>query len=321
MRTADYIEELLYRYNCVIVPGFGAFLTQLKSAEINKSTNTFLPPSKVISFNEQLSSNDGLLIAYMADAEKVPYDEMLQKIEATVFEWKKTLKEAPFLAIANIGKLSLNSEGNIQFKPANKVNFLTSSYGFTSYISNPVTREVLKEEIVTLEENIPFIITPEKREESNFRPLLKYAAVALLLVATGLSSYQFYNKNVNTNQLVQQEAQEQISKNLQEATFFGSAPLELPSLTLDVLKKKVVTENATTKKHHIIAGAFRVQKNADKKVAQLKRKGYNASYIGANKYGLHQVTYGSYTNVNEALAFLKKIKRTVSKEAWLYSDK
>jgi len=56
MRTADYIEELLYRYNCVIVPGFGAFLTQLKSAEINKSTNTFLPPSKVISFNDTNNS-------------------------------------------------------------------------------------------------------------------------------------------------------------------------------------------------------------------------------------------------------------------------
>ncbi len=320
MRTAYYIEELLYRYNCVIVPGFGAFLTQVKSAEIQKSTNTFYPPTKVISFNEQLSSNDGLLIAYMADAEKVSYDEMLEKIETTVLEWKNILKEKPFLAIGNIGKLSLNSEGSIQFNPANKVNFLTSSYGLSSYTSNPITREILKEEVETLEETIPFIITPEKRETSSFRPFLKYAAIGLLLIATGLSSFQFYNENINTDEIVQHQAQEQISRNLQEATFFSNAPLELPSLTLDLIKKKVVVENAEIKNHHIIAGAFRVRKNADKKVAELKRKGYDASYIGANKYGLHQVTFGSYSNVDEALTYLKKIKSTVSKEAWLFSE-
>lgn len=320
MRTAHYIEELLYRYNCVIVPGFGAFLTQIKSAEIHKSTNTFYPPSKVISFNEQLSSNDGLLIAYMADAEKVSYDEMLLKMEAIVLDWKKQLKEQGLLTVANIGKLSLNTEGKIQFNPANKINFLTSSYGLSTYISNPVTREVLKEEIVTLEESIPFIITPEKREASSFRPLLKYAAVGLLLLATGVTAFQFYTNNINNDQLVQQEAQEQISRNLQEATFFSNSPLELPSLTLDVIKKKVVIENAEIKNHHIIAGAFRIKGNANRKVRQLKRKGYDASYIGANKYGLHQVTYGSYANVDEAINFLKEIKNTASKEAWLYSE-
>ncbi|NNG09397.1 MAG: SPOR domain-containing protein, partial [Arenibacter sp.] len=65
MGTEHYIAELLYRYNCVIVPEFGAFLTQMKSAVINDTTNSFYPPSKIVSFNEQLSSNDGLLVSYM----------------------------------------------------------------------------------------------------------------------------------------------------------------------------------------------------------------------------------------------------------------
>jgi len=320
MRTAYYIEELLYRYNCVIVPGFGAFLTQIKSAEIHKNTNTFYPPSKVISFNEQLSSNDGLLIAYMAESEKISYNEMLHKMEGIVSDWKKQLKDQRVLTIANIGKLSLNKEGKMQFNPANKINFLTSSYGFSSYISNPITREVLKEEVDTLEENIPFIITPQKREQFNFRPYFKYAAVGLLLFATGITGFQFYKENTNYEQLVQQKVQEQISRNLQEATFFNSSPLQLPSLTLDVMKKKVVIENAEMNNHHIIAGAFRVKENAITKVNQLIKKGYDASYIGANNHGLHQVAYASYANVDEAQKFLNEIKNTTSKEAWLYSE-
>ena len=31
MQLATYISDLLYRYECVIIPGFGAFLTQYQS--------------------------------------------------------------------------------------------------------------------------------------------------------------------------------------------------------------------------------------------------------------------------------------------------
>ena len=32
--------------------------------------------------------------------------------------------------------------------------------------------------------------------------------------------------------------------------------------------------------------------NAEKKVRQLKAKGFDAFYLGENKFGLHQVAYG-----------------------------
>ena len=70
MSAAGYIQELLYRYNCVVVPEFGAFLTHVKPAFIDRTSHTFYPPSKVLSFNSQLQTNDGLLISYMAEAEK-----------------------------------------------------------------------------------------------------------------------------------------------------------------------------------------------------------------------------------------------------------
>ena len=74
MQLEIYISDLLYRYDCVTVPDFGAFLTSRVSAKIHESTHTFYPPKKVLSFNEQLQNNDGLLANYIAEVEKAVND-------------------------------------------------------------------------------------------------------------------------------------------------------------------------------------------------------------------------------------------------------
>jgi len=71
------------------------------------------------------------------------------------------------------------------------------------------------------------------------------------------------------------------------------------------------------KPFHIIAGAFQFTENAEKKVQQLKTKGFDAKIIGVNKWGLTQVTFNSYSDRNEATNNLYKIQKTVSKDAWL----
>ncbi len=314
MGTEQYIAELLYRYNCVIMPGFGGFLTQMKSAVIHSNSHSFSPPSKVISFNGQLSSNDGLLVSYMAESEKISYEEMLQRIEKESSAWKQTLKDGKRLILPNVGELWENKDHKIQFQPSNQVNYLTTSFGLSSFVTAPVVRETLKEEVLEMEDKIPFIITPEVRQQSrSFRPYLKYAAVILLAFATGLTGMRFYNNTINDQQLVQEEAQEQVARNIQEATFFNSAPLELPALNLEITKKDQVH-------YHIVAGGFRAKENADKKVSQLTAKGFEATNLGMNKHGLHLVAYGTFTNVDEALQYLREIKRTESSDAWLFQE-
>ena len=322
MVLEHYISELLYRYNCVMVPGLGAFLTQMKSAVIHKTTNAFYPPSKEISFNEQVVTNDGLLVSYMADAEKTSYEDMLTQVTTITAEWKSRLQKGERLVLENIGELRLNEAGKIQFQPHYNINYLTSSFGLSSFVSVPVTREILKEEVETIEEKVPFVFTPERKKTSSLRPYLKYAAIGLLAISLGLTGYRFVNHSFGNQQLAIQEAQEEVSKRIQEATFFDVEPLELPSISLDVIKTKAkVSTKKNVRTHHIVAGAFRFRKNADKKIRQLIRRGFNATYIGTNRHGLHMVNYDSYTDVDEALNALKTLKRTQSKEAWLLSVK
>jgi len=314
MRIDSYIEKLLFDYNCVVVPGFGAFLAHGKSAEIDVTTNTLVPPCKTISFNAQLSKNDGLLVSHIAKEKKLGYEELLQEVEEVSRSWKNKLEQGESIELFGVGKLWYNREQRIQFQPENKTNFLTSSFGLSTFSATPIQREVLKEEVEELEEKIPFIITPEKREQTSFRPWLKYAAVLFLAVSLGVTSYRTYGDLQQKQVAVQQDAQEQVSRLIQEATFFESDPLELPALNLDVTKKKLG-------KHHVIAGAFRMEENAEKRVEELKNKGFNAFYLGVNKYGLHQVAYDSFDDPKEALTFLRKVKTSESRDAWLLSEK
>ena len=314
MRIDSYIEKLLFDYNCVVVPGFGAFLAHGKSAEIDLATNTLVPPSKTISFNAQLSKNDGLLVSHISKEKNLGYEDILQEVEHIAQEWNQRLAQGESIELFGIGKLWHNSEQNIQFQPEEKINFLTSSFGLSTFAATPIQREVIKEEVEQLEERIPFIITPEKREQTSFRPWLKYAAVILLAVSLGVTSYRTYGDLQQKEVAAQQDAQQKVSRLIQEATFFESAPLELPAINIKVTKKKLG-------KHHIIAGAFREEQNADKKVNQLKEKGYNAFYLGVNKYGLHQVAYDSFEDPKEALVFLRKVKAEDSRDAWMLSEK
>lgn len=298
----------------MVVPEFGAFLTHVKSAFIDKTAHTFYPPSKVLSFNRQLQSNDGLLISYIAEAEKTSYEDVQKEMAKMVKEWGKQLKNGDTLILQNIGSFKPTKEGKLIFQPTKQTNFLTSSFGLSSFVSTPILREVLKEEVEVLEEKVPFIITPEERKKNEFRPILKYAAIVLLALSAGFTGYRTYDQAI-TNELVSQEkAQEIISNSIQEATFFDTKPMELPVFRVDVTKK-------VAKRHHIIAGAFRERNNADRKITQLRKKGFDAFLVGQNKFGLFQVAFESFEKPKQALEALKQIRLTESRDAWLLSVK
>lgn len=294
-------------------------MTQEKSAVIQEDSHVFYPPTKTVSFNRQLVSNDGLLVSYAAESQRISFEEMEQQAREEVSEWKSKLEKGEHLKLSDIGSLWIGAENKIQFQPVSNVNYLTSSFGMTSFVSAPVTREALKTEVSALEEKMPISFTPEKRESLTVRPYLKYAAVVLLALTAGFSGYQYYKTDQANQQLAREEAQELVSKRIQEATFFDTAPLELPAITLKTSKKALGIDTAANEKvHHIIAGAFRYRTNADKKIEQLKAQGYNPSYIGTNSFGLYMVAYDSFTDADKALEALREIKRT-QKDAWLKS--
>ncbi|GAB1857942.1 SPOR domain-containing protein [Flavobacteriaceae bacterium MHTCC 0001] len=305
MQLETYISDLLYRYECVIVPDFGAFLTERQSASINQDNNTFYPPRKIIAFNEQIQNNDGLLARYIADAEKIPYEVALKKVKKRVKAFKSYLTQGETITFNNIGEIIFNKEGKIVFEPSYNLNHLTDAFGFSPFQSQAITREVHKEKVATIEATTPIAVTPEKRKN---KPYLKYAAIALIaLTIGGLGASKYYVDSIEAhNQLAQEEATQQLDKKIQQATFSLNP---IPPVTLSVTKQ--------AGNYHIIAGAFRIEENCNKKIEQLRAEGFNARKIGVNDYGLHQVAYESFESREDALNVLASIKDSQDKDAWL----
>ena len=79
--VAHYISELLFLHYCVIVPEFGGFVGNKKSAQLNKTTVTLTPPSKQILFNTNLKINDCLLITHIANKEGITQKIAKQNVE------------------------------------------------------------------------------------------------------------------------------------------------------------------------------------------------------------------------------------------------
>ena len=301
MQISQYISELLFRYDCVVVPGFGAFLSERVSAKIDKSSGEFFPPCKRISFNTQLKSNDGLLANHISLAEEITYENAISKIKKQVDYAIKSLKNSETIEFPNIGSLTNSKKGKITFEPTNKNNFLKDSFGLSAFISPTVTRENKKLS------NKPTIALKTKKQ--NTYPFRKYAAIGIILLGlSGIIAGNIYSNSIDKhNTLVQQEVESIIENRIQKATF--SVSTDLNPININILKK--------VGDFHIVAGAFRIKKNSERKLRELKRLGFDARLIGQNRYGLHQVVFESYNTRKDAENALMKIKKTQDKTAWL----
>ena len=306
MKTEHYISQLLYRYQCVTVPGFGAFLTEIQSAQHFDSANTSFPPKKLISFNSNLKNNDGLLANHIAQSEKISYENAIEIISNDISSWRNSLHMEGKLILKNIGQLLLNSESNLVFSPSEETNYLKESFGLTSFVSPIVKREVYKQEVEALEEKMPIQFTPEKRKSRSY---MKYAAVFTgILLLSGSIGYKIFTDQVIENTLiVENQVQKEVHTKIQEATFFIESPL--PSVKLPVKEEKL--------RYHIVAGVFRSEENADIALQELKKLGFEARRIPPTRTHLYPVVYGSYANQAEASEAILNIRKNQDKHAWI----
>lgn len=309
MIIEKHISALLYRYQCVTVPGFGAFITETVSARYNETSNTFAPPKKTILFNSLLQQNDGLLANHIALEEQISFNEAVVLIQDQISLWKEELSNKKVVYLKNIGELSLNSEQKIQFEPVGSTNYLTSSFGLTAVMATALTREQQTEtkviELATATKNKPRL------------QWMRYAAAVVAAVGlySSVSTYQEYEVYQQKKLAVEKDVQNQIEQKLQQATFVIEAPT--------VIKEKIaeVTTKTEQKPFHIVAGAFKTEAKAQILTNELKAKGYaNAKYLTTSKHNMRPVVYNSYATQEEAQADLRQIHEKVNKDAWIFIE-
>jgi nucleoid DNA-binding protein len=303
MQISQYISDLLYRYECVTVPGFGAFLSHPISARVDIVSNDFYPPQKQLSFNIQLQSNDGLLTSYISEVEKISFEKANRKIQKQVVQLKSRLEKGETVEFKNIGELVSSKHGEISFSPSENLNYMTEAFGLATFVSPLIER---KATVKKPEPNATIDLSSRRKSTKQF---IRYASIVVIFLGLGgsIGSNLYLAQIEKENSLAQELANISLDAKIQEATFVIENPL--PAVIVS-LKKQVGS-------FHIVAGAFRVEGNSNKKMQQLKDLGYNARHIGVNRYGLHQVAYESFETRKEAERALFKIRKAHNSDAWM----
>lgn len=346
------ISQLLYDHDCVIVPDFGGFIASYKPAFVHEATHTLHPPSKQVGFNKNLVSNDGLVANYFVRHDEVDFDEAMSFIQDRVVQMKKDLEDGKRIDIREVGVLYKDDHGALQFVPDESVNYLRESFGLKAIGLVVPTVEKPEEEtpVIPLAVEQEEEVQPEKKRRSR---AWVAAAIALpILLGTGWTLGDFWANGgqINTATLNPFSKQatvsdfqprfpeealyfdyeegntvEQIaSRNPELTSFYFSFPEDKisPDGIRVVLNEEaeavpeVAARSTSLKLYFVVGGAFAELSNAEKMVAKLQDKGFDASIFGKHN-GLNLVCYGSYTNRASAKAALSEIKQSENKHAWL----
>ena len=226
------------------------------------------------------------MINAISSNENISYEGAEQKITNWVRRSNKKLEKQRYIEIKNIGSISLENTKYV-FVPNQNSIFLKSSYGFNSIDSSQVTR----------------------RQKSINNTYLKYAAILIVFLSlTGVFTKSYFDSVNEFNKASYAEANLEIEKKIQKATF--NINTSLPVVKLPIKKQYG--------SFHIIAGSFRLEENSFRMISQLKKKGFiEARKVGVNKFGLLQVAYNSYDTVEEARLALSEIRTKEDLNAWL----
>ncbi len=201
-RLERHIEDLLMRHDCVILPGFGGFVTHHVGARIDASDGVMLPPSTTVGFNPQLTLNDSLLVQSYVEAYDYSFPEALHIVEEEIRQLQDTLHQYGRYELRSVGELSINKDGNYEFEPAAPGILMPDLYGLPA---------------IELTDTESFITSLEAKENSRLRQqyrdddgekviristrtLRKVAAVFIVVLL--LASIPFLSRNAGTRDLL-----------------------------------------------------------------------------------------------------------------------
>ena len=308
-----YISQLLYKNDCVIIMSFGGFVCSSISANLNKKTGILTPPNKSILFNPQLKDNDGLLINHIAQSEGLTQEDAKINLLKFVDQSLKNLNKFKSCRFEKIGLFTLNSDKNIIFTQDLKTNYNLNSFGFQDIINNKITRDNSQ----IIEESLKLI---KKKNNFTTKRLLKAAAIIIPLIGISLLSItqedrinNIYTQFANVNPISFNKDNVTLLKDQgnKEIKINQEIQPEIINNEVSQVFKEVIIPS---QKFYIIAGAFSIEKNANKLKNRLNSWNYNSSIIKNDK--IMRVSYDNFDSKEQALISLSKIRKE-NPQAWI----
>jgi Sporulation related domain. len=294
MDITAFIRELLFSHDCVIVPGFGGFIGNYTPARIDKSSSTFYPPVKQITFNRNLNHNDGLLVGRISESAKMNYGDARNLVEEYVASVRKKLEKGEKIVFDNIGSFINNQEGNIQFEPDTSVNYHLDSFGLESFNFQPLENYDVRRRVTRH-------IDKDPAKHSSMRKILWRAAIIVpllaVIVAVTFKTNIFKSKVEATS--LNPLASAEFESNKSAVDEKAAATKDL-SETVPASPKVVIPAISSVDNYCIITGSFRSRDNAEAQVEMLRKEGFTPEILNAPN-GFFRVSAMKCVDMNKAL--------------------
>jgi cell division septation protein DedD len=327
-----YIKELLFGHDCVIVPGFGAFIGNYSHARVDHTEGLFYPPVKKITFNRHLVNNDGLVIGHISSREGIGYGEARDITASFAQELRERINRGEKVLLENIGAFYNNRDGVLIFEPDPEANYLLSSFGLTSFHRAPVKDFDLRRKVLENKVDAP-------AKTSSMRKMMTRAAVIIpLLVAMALvpfrtELFRSRTQESNMNPLAVAELEYNRSQILHVNPNIGDSSNKGEEPVVNTKSEATVTpqaNNVTTAtryvapavpvaevgiKYMLVTGSFRDEENALSMIRKLQMKGFSP-VVAEGPNGFFRVSAGSFETQHDADSALKQVVRLYPK-SWI----
>ena len=340
------IGELLYEFDAVIIPAFGGFVANYKSSTIDHVQGMIHPPSKSLTFNENLVVNDGLIVNHLKKRFGMNLDEAKSTVKDFVEELKEKIDEREIIVFPNVGRLYRDYENKLQFLPDNS-NYNLDVFGLPTVQYYPILRN---RDVSTTEAPAPKAVvtkrtsTPKRvKRPSVFQAVMPYL-LGLALVAVAISIWSI----VGTRTKDDSQANLPVSENrintkptLQEASYetevddqFGTAITDpnsteessteasstpvIPEVD-DEIDTESITLTPDQKECVVIVGGFRSKDNVRKLIERLYNQGYDA--YQDEKDGITRVgAQFFYESEEQRKDKIKDIRKKFEPKAWVLKE-
>ena len=170
MELSKYIKEVLLSKDNVIIPNFGAFEKITVSAAIDEKTGEMTPPHTNIIFKHELRNDNGVLIKYIAEKEKIEESKVIEEIKKQVENWNANVDSGKNVIIPGIGLIHKDSEGLVAFKSDVKPADFPDSYGLPVITVQEKSAAVRNEAVGKKDTKKSAKKTPEKKPPTKRKP-------------------------------------------------------------------------------------------------------------------------------------------------------
>jgi CCDC81-like prokaryotic HU domain 2/CCDC81-like prokaryotic HU domain 1/SPOR domain len=329
LKIKDYIKELLFTNQGVVIPGLGGFVSEYEPAAFDVSENKFLPPSKKITFKSDYSFQDSLLIKFISKKENLDKEKAKKILDDFVKEIKSGLKKGDKIDFSEIGTLLQTAKGEIQFKQSAESNLLTESYGLKSVKTKPIKSN-----------KISIKTTKPVKQKKSYKKHLIYGLSSIVVICLFAASW-FFTDGYKNFSMIHPDKDTEVSlsenkalltteKNLDSIARADSIKaLIVHSIDDNTVKKDALFYEAPEKQEpktiysefHIIAGSFKKIENAEEFASKIRDKGYSTEIIQSRE-NLIRIAIFSFTDESEALKKLYKLRETADlNSVWILKIK